>query len=523
MLVRVRFGGEQKYVKLPELTFEAFLKEVHSKFNIPEDRLPDIKVYDQSDTEIDAEVFEDIAKESPGTFRVTLANEELEFTGASQSSSSSVRSDDTIILTVTSCDPDAEAATGESSQAKRPCRINCEAKALIEKILASKPGGERIMQEYAKTKTLTDPTRRQMINILAAEMTETHGTSPPKSVRVMYAQGIVGLFPYLEDPYSQHGYEHYYDPESGSGYLAWRLKTIQRKTAEERGATGCKSPKIGGPGCGRQPFTSDEVPTDEDMEAAIAVLRYSADEGTVRSKMKTTFSYRQAMIKDANKSADVFSVFPRFLDTPGLIEQDFRLLFGEVTSNKFLERWPTTFKRKIMEESHGLVATSVLLDLLQNAESANEDEHAWDSDMSAIMLLLHLLPPSAQGKKRPGKMSASQAVDQLIRFQKVGTSVQQHLDTIKVSCQPYLLALGPTKNNIHAYFIVIDKYALPCKATASVGAFDELFKAHFVFGTSYSSCLNNFFTFVQTTIYNIDMGETKETPRVAELRARMLH
>jgi len=31
-------------------------------------------------------------------------------------------------------------------------------------------------------------------------------TSPPKSVRVMYAQGIVALFPYLEDPYSQHGY-----------------------------------------------------------------------------------------------------------------------------------------------------------------------------------------------------------------------------------------------------------------------------------------------------------------------------
>lgn len=27
-----------------------------------------------------------------------------------------------------------------------------------------------------------------------------------KSVRVMYARGIVALFPYLEDPYSQHGY-----------------------------------------------------------------------------------------------------------------------------------------------------------------------------------------------------------------------------------------------------------------------------------------------------------------------------
>ncbi|XP_041730636.2 uncharacterized protein LOC121562426 [Coregonus clupeaformis] len=378
------------------------------------------------------------------------------------------------------------------------------------------------MQEYGKTKSLTDATRRQMINILAAEMTETHGTSPPKSVRVMYAQGIVALFPYLEDPYSQHGYDHYYDPESGSGYLAWRLKTIQRKTAEERGASVSKSPKVGGPGRDRQPFTYDREPSDEDVEAAIAVLRHSADENTVREKMKMTFIYRQAMVNDEAKSSDVFSVFPRFLDTPGLIEQDFRLLFGEATANKFLEKWPTTFKAKVIKESHGLVSTTELLDLMRNAESAAEVENGWDSDMSAILLLLHLLPPSAQGRKRPGKMSAYQAVDQLIRFQKVGTSVQQHLDNITQSSQPYLLAQGSTQSSIHSYFIVVDKHALPCKATGSVGAFDEVFNAHYVFGTSYSSSLSSFFTFVQTTIYNIDMGETKETPRVAELRARMV-
>ncbi|XP_045067959.1 uncharacterized protein LOC121555062 [Coregonus clupeaformis] len=399
----------------------------------------------------------------------------------SHSSSCSGTSDDTIILNFTVCDDVEEVAAGEGSQPKRPCHINYEAKALIEKILTSKPGGERIMQEYGKTKSLTDATRRQMLNILAAEMTETHGTSPPKSVRVMYAQGIVALFPYLEDPYSQHGYDHYYDPESGSGYLAWRLKTIQRKTAEERGASVSKSPKVGGPGRDRQPFTYDREPSDEDVEAAIAVLRHSADENTVREKMKMTFIYRQAMVNDEAKSSDVFSVFPRFLDTPGLIEQDFRLLFGEATANKFLEKWPTTFKAKVIKESHGLVSTTELLDLMRNAESAAEVENGWDSDMSAILLLLHLLPPSAQGRKRPGKMSAYQAVDQLIRFQKVGTSVQQHLDNITQSSQPYLLAQGSTQSSIHSYFIVVDKHALPCKATGSVGAFDEVFKAHYVF------------------------------------------
>ena len=78
----------------------------------------------------------------------------------------------------------------------------------------------------------------------------------------------------------------------------------------------------------------------------------------------------------------------------------------------------------------------------------------------------------------------------------------QHLDNITLSSQPYLLAQGPTRSNTHAFFIVIDKHALPCKATGSVEALDKFFKAHYVFGTSYSSSLTNFFTFVQTTIYN---------------------
>ncbi|MED6289052.1 hypothetical protein CHARACLAT_032365 [Characodon lateralis] len=69
---------------------------------------------------------------------------------------------------------------------------------------------------------------------------------PPKSVIVMYAQGVVALCPYLEDPFSKHGYEHYYDPESGSGYPAWRLKTIQRETAEEKVPQLASLPKVAG-------------------------------------------------------------------------------------------------------------------------------------------------------------------------------------------------------------------------------------------------------------------------------------
>ncbi|XP_063058531.1 uncharacterized protein LOC134452092 isoform X2 [Engraulis encrasicolus] len=212
MLLRVSFGGVQKYIKMLELTFDDFLREVSLKFNIPEDRWLDLKVYDQSNTEVDAEVFEELVKEFHGPFLVSLANEapgNPQFT----SSPGSTASDDTVILNFSllepaeePLEPAEEPVAAQGSQPKRPCRINYEAKTLIEKILTTKPGGDRIIEEYAKTKSITDSTRRRLINILAAEMTETHGTSPPRSVKVMYAQGIIALFPYLEDPYSQNGY-----------------------------------------------------------------------------------------------------------------------------------------------------------------------------------------------------------------------------------------------------------------------------------------------------------------------------
>ena len=104
-----------------------------------------------------------------------------------------------------------------------------------------------------------------------------------------------------------------------------------------------------------------------------------------------------------------------------------------------------------------------------------------------------------------------------------GTSIQEHLDTITSSTQPYLLAVGLKKKTLHQFFIILDKNAIACKSSSSLGAFDELFKAHYVFATSYNPMLHNMFTFIQTTVYNIDVGKVKESPRVAEVRARFLH
>ena len=100
--------------------------------------------------------------------------------------------------------------------------------------------------------------------------------------------------------------------------------------------------------------------------------------------------------------------------------------------------------------------------------------------------------------------------------------MEEHLRNQK-NPQPYLLAVGRQKSKIDSFYIVMDQHLIPCQANRSLGAFDELFKAHFVFNVSYDAALVSFYTFLQTTVYNIDVGKMKETPRVRELRARLLN
>ncbi|XP_038823645.1 uncharacterized protein LOC120023664 [Salvelinus namaycush] len=514
--VRVKYRDCQKYICYEgQLTFESFLDSVANKFDIP---TLDLKVYDESKTEVDEEVFEFLLKKQDlGVLEICLPQDPNPYDLLSSSASSSLSkysgdnegdSDDTIIL--------QHSATRETAEDNRLSQM-------IVDILKNKPGGERIMNEYARTKSLTDSRRRDMVKILVAQMTSEHGTSPSRSVKEDCAKGIIALFPYLADPRSKFGYEHYYNAEDGSGYLAWRLKFVQREASEGR-QKAMRQSLTCGPKADRDPFREENCPTTESLCCeAIALMKDTAEEAIVKEKMKQTFAYRQKMVHDPVKSSEIFTAFPRFQDIAGMIEQDFRLMFGDATSAKFLEKWPTLYKQKVIDQSRGLTQTGNLQDLVQNAESTREVKNGWDSDMSSILVLVHLLPPSPLGRKRPGKISARHASDHIVKFIKTGTSIQGHLESVMESFQPYLLAVGTQRSAIHKYFIVIDKHAIPCKSPDSLACFDELFKAHFVFGTSYNQNLVNVYNFLQTTIYEIDVDTTKVNPRVAELRARMLH
>ncbi|XP_039599342.1 uncharacterized protein LOC120522481 isoform X2 [Polypterus senegalus] len=480
MLVKVKFRSEQKYVKVShsDLKLSDFLDEAFVKFGISVSNRPEARLYDESGTEIDEDVFEDILKQpNLGVFQILLPDSSNELTHVppvpSEESSaeiSSNESDDTILL------------SDDSPTRKR--RAEDEAGIMVKKILQTKPGGDGIIREYNKTKCLSDSNRRKMVNILTADMTEKHSSSPPKQVRELYAQGIIAMFPYLRDPYAKLGYEHYYDPQSGQGYLSWKIKNIQRNSAPLETRRCVPQSFSGGPSAQREASSSTEVIlTEEQYREAVSLMMHTSEEATVKVKMRETFQYRRKIIHDPSRCTDVLTEFPRYLDIKGLIELDFACLFGKKTAAKFLERWPTTFMQKVIQQSKGLNSSQELQDLIHCAESAVDTES--DED--------------AQGRKRPGKMSASQAEKYIVIFKKAGTNIQEHLDSIKESTQPYLLAVGTKKSSIHGYYIILDKKAIPCKSVSGLAAFDELFKAHFVFGASYNKVLHNMYTFIQTT------------------------
>lgn len=233
--------------------------------------------------------------------------------------------------------------------------------------------------------------------------------------------------------------------------------------------------------------------------------------------MRATFQYRQTLVQDEQCSSTVLDVFPRFLNITGLIDQDFTMMFGEEVSGRFLAKWPTFFKPRILTECRKLTSNEHIEELL----SAQHDK-GWDGDLSSILLLLYLLPPTSKGHKKNAKISSCQAVNHVVRYLQMGASVETFLGGVEPG-QPFLLCVGKNKSNIQKYHIIIDHKTFPCKAQTSLAAFDELFKAHFIFSVNYHESLYNFYTFIQTTVFNIDVGSAKESPRVRELRARFLH
>ncbi|KAK0152197.1 hypothetical protein N1851_006429 [Merluccius polli] len=443
MIIKVQYQNRKKYIKLQDADFGEFISEVKEKFSIHGDK---ITVEDDSGTEVDEAVFAELCTMDGICFVIKDSCDND--SGRSQSSApSSSPSESFLSVSISS-------SNSETSRPPKRLRMDDEAfqissaRDLIKQILQTKPGGttrDKVLEEYEETGMLCDSRRRQMVNILAAHMVETEGRIPQRITKEKYALGIVTLFPALKDPLSRKGFEHFYDNESGSGFLAWRLKTIQRKTKLVSNEPKMQTARGGGPRQEREVPQIGGQLDDERCKEVISLMNHISDGKIILQKMKETFEYRQHLIHNPDESHTVLSVFPRLLDTKGLIHQDFSLLFGPETSAKLLEKWHTFYKSKVIREAESLTTTPVLQSLLRSASNQhNDDRPEWDSDMASFLLLLHILPTQPTKNKTP-KISAAQAMDHLVVFHKSCRSLDEHIENQEGHHQPYLLASGTCK------------------------------------------------------------------------------
>ncbi|XP_049328670.1 uncharacterized protein LOC125788836 [Astyanax mexicanus] len=205
MLLKVRYHGTKKYIRLPsDFTYLDFISEVKNKFGIPS--ASELYIFDESNTAVEEDILLELMEANPDLCLTVCDGESDEDQSASSSLTDTLSpsSDNDLFSQRSRNRPvhnfrDGSPPTTVFSEAKA-------AKEVVENALVIKPGGQDVLEEYKADKSLNHRTRRQLVNILASHMTEMHGRIPSRKQKEKYALGIITLFPSLKDPFSPKGY-----------------------------------------------------------------------------------------------------------------------------------------------------------------------------------------------------------------------------------------------------------------------------------------------------------------------------
>ncbi|XP_025765360.1 uncharacterized protein LOC109203258 isoform X2 [Oreochromis niloticus] len=295
MLLKVKYQSSKKYIRLqPGFTYLEFISEVKNKFGLPD--VTELHIFDETDTAANPDICLTVCDSAAGDAHSTSSS--LTDTMSLSSSDSDLHRDLGIPVT------GSRLSTGAKNKPTTEVSESEAAKEMVENALRIKPGGEDVLEEYKSEKSLQHRTRRQLVNILASHMTEMHGRIPSRKQKEKYALGIITLFPSLKDPFSPKGYEHFYDGEKGTGYLAWRLKTMSR-SRDRRPEKVATSPQAQGPNRRRSTVTVPQQLDGDACREAVSFLLHCNDETVIFEKMKMTFQHRQNLVHDPQRTTDV--------------------------------------------------------------------------------------------------------------------------------------------------------------------------------------------------------------------------
>ncbi|XP_071554010.1 uncharacterized protein [Temnothorax nylanderi] len=279
--------------------------------------------------------------------------------------------------------------------------------------------------------------------------------------------------------------EHFYNPKTGTGYIASRLSNVQRKESVSKIIINKRQKENIENIEGTKAEHADET---EVIKDSIDFMKHATLEqkDQIIEKTKKTFKVRRYLYLNKH----FFNVFPRFLDTPELINVEFNLLFPNIEKDKFCE---------IYVEYVPAILT------VYETEKNNISLGTMESTL--------LLPPTARGKKLATRDKANNIVRKLIAFVQNGTPLHSNENVN----QPRLILVGPNKIAPEQCFLEIDKKFILLPTNNIIKSIDYLFKAHYVFHVEFENDLKNFLIFLQHYFYKIP---SKCTSKLIEVHTK---
>ncbi|KAH0547267.1 hypothetical protein KQX54_018238 [Cotesia glomerata] len=90
--------------------------------------------------------------------------------------------------------------------------------------LKEKPGGSDLLKALRSDQIFVDKKRKALVRLVMSELVSLHDTQyPPEEAKIALAKAMVTEFPRLKDSFYKNDWEHYYDKNSKTGFLEYRL------------------------------------------------------------------------------------------------------------------------------------------------------------------------------------------------------------------------------------------------------------------------------------------------------------
>ncbi|XP_073695250.1 uncharacterized protein [Garra rufa] len=372
--------------------------------------------------------------------------------------------------------------------------------------------GKDILTSLEKN-TLSLNQRRCMVRILVSHLMSRFGENPSSEKKMCLAVSLVQQYPCLKDTQGK-GYEAWFSPgrshRPATGFLEERLRNVRKRTRRET-RTSCEKDDSEAIISMSSILVIPEptITPDRAVQLVEWLKNNMLPANKVAEYMKETAIHRSQWIRaNGTKSIeDITCEFPRLLDTPGMISQDFSVLFPDHAERLFLD-WKVCFKDKILLFAR---QEKKAQELLQNVDGLSSDAQ---SDLALRLLPVILPTPVYKIGTKMFKPSLEENIKAFIEFKNVGTNMVEVLKEADLTKPfPFVLGLGDC-SNCHQAFVVVGKQAL--QRNTLISAVDTCFKLFYVMDIHFPKQCAPVWEFLQTVVYKIP---GTESPAVRLLRS----